>query len=118
MARTEALTTPHGSLPARTQTPPFPWRRSSFSVRSQEVAARSQRQLVVVAIAGTLISIGIVVTFILFHVFSLAGGDGAVTGSSLIEAEKHIVHMYKKVSHAPLLLPLAAGRPHMMTDLT
>ena len=53
---------------------------------------------------GVAISIGIVITFILFHELSL-GGEGAVTGSSIIESEKHIVHMYKAVGDfAPLVI--------------
>jgi len=61
------------------------------------VAERSQRQLGIVAVFGSLIPVIIVVTFIVFHFTR----GGALTGSSVIEREKHIVHEYKMVTLLP-----------------
>lgn len=62
--------------------------------RAQEVAERSQRQLGVVAVIGALVPLLIVLVVLVFH-FTVGS---AVTGSCVIEEEKHIAHEYRMVS--------------------
>jgi len=68
----------------------------------QEVAERSQRQLGWVALFGSLIPIVVVIAFLAFHFTR----GGAVTGSSVIEEEKHIVHEYRMGHHKTALRDL------------
>ena len=76
---------------------PTPLSLSVFSLslrRAQEVAERSQRQLGVVAVIGALVPLLIVLVVLVFH-FTVGS---AVTGSCVIEEEKHIAHEYRMVS--------------------
>lgn len=68
----------------------------------QEVAERSQRQLGWVALFGSLIPILVVAVVLAFHFTR----GSAVTGSSVIEEEKHIVHKYRMGHHKTALRDL------------
>merc|ERR1711977_262454 len=68
----------------------------------QQIAERSQRQLIVTAVLGTLCTLLIVLMFILFHEVVPLGVD-SVTGSSVIETEQHIRHMFAMGHHKDAL---------------
>mmetsp|Transcript_9401 Transcript_9401/g.32485 ORF Transcript_9401/g.32485 Transcript_9401/m.32485 type:complete len:176 (-) Transcript_9401:125-652(-) len=70
---------------------------------AQEVAERSQRQLGVVAVIGALVPLLIVLVVLVFH-FTVGS---AVTGSCVIEEEKHIAHEYRMGHHREALRRLS-----------